>query len=83
MQPGSLTPSSSTKLYSSAPPGMSNFFGTLIAILTIALPIILISQNSTLAPSIPSNASAPPPESANKLSSTAIVPPQSIHPPHP
>jgi hypothetical protein len=74
MQPGSLISSSSTPLYRSSPPVMSNFFGTLIAILTFALPITLISQNSA---SVPSTVL---PKSATMLPATAVSP-QAITPP--
>ncbi len=58
MQPGSLLPPSN-RLYpeSTAPMSnlasnlaLSNFFGTMIAILTFVLPMVLISQHSTPSP---------------------------------
>jgi hypothetical protein len=80
MQPGSLISSSPT-LYPS--PVMSNFFGTLIAILTFALPITLISQNSASTSGKPSGMPTALPESAKTLSPAAIVPAKSLQAPSP
>ncbi|MCY7407922.1 MAG: hypothetical protein LH631_11235 [Alkalinema sp. CAN_BIN05] len=58
MQPGSLLPPSDRLYPESTSPisnlasnlALSNFFGTMIAILTFVLPMVLITQHSTTSP---------------------------------